>query len=165
MLNMPFQDLNRFENHVVLSPYELYGPLEHVHWCARKAYLFNLSKFKSTDHISFSVTFIQRSKFFLGCTLTPKIGTKDRIVIGLGSYNPENRNPGKKCYFQTSDGTHKENDVSTKQLFISFNKINKLYFRNNTVRIHLLEPQVILHVEKQHLAVSTKDFFRVQSLQ
>ena len=50
--------------------------------------------------------------------MTPKIGTKDRIVIGLGSYNPENRNPGKKCYFQTSDGTHKENDVSTKQLFI-----------------------------------------------
>ena len=92
--------------------------------------------------------------------MTPKIGTKDRIVIGLGSYNPENRNPGKKCYFQTSDGTHKENDVSTKQLFISFNKINKLYFRNNTVMIHLMEPQVILHVEKQHLAVSTKDFFR-----
>ena len=49
-------------------------------------------------------------------------------MIGLGSYNPENRSPGKKCYFQTSDGTHKENDVNTKQLSILFNKINEMDF-------------------------------------
>ena len=49
-------------------------------------------------------------------------------MIGLGSYNPENMSPGKKCYFQTSDGTHKENDVSTKQLFISFKRMNYIDF-------------------------------------
>ena len=45
-------------------------------------------------------------------------------MIGLGSFNPEGNSPGKKCYFQTSDGTHKEDDVSTKQIFISFKRMN-----------------------------------------
>ena len=39
-------------------------------------------------------------------------------MLGLGTYNPEGMSPGKKCYFQTSDGTHKEDDVNTKQLSI-----------------------------------------------
>ena len=49
-------------------------------------------------------------------------------MIGLGSFNPEGNSPGKKCYFQTSDGTHKEDDVNTKQLIVSFNKINYIDF-------------------------------------
>ena len=47
--------------------------------------------------------------------MSPKLKKTDRILIGLGSFNPDGLSSGSKCYFQHADGSHSSEDVSKKK--------------------------------------------------
>ena len=50
--------------------------------------------------------------------MSPKLKKTDRILIGLGSFNPDGLSSGSKCYFQHADGSHSSEDVS-KKIYVS----------------------------------------------
>ena len=47
--------------------------------------------------------------------MSPKLKKTDRILIGLGSFNPDGLSPSSKCYFQHADGSHSSEDVTKKK--------------------------------------------------
>ena len=55
--------------------------------------------------------------------MSPKLKKTDRILIGLGSFNPDGLSPSSKCYFQHADGSHSSEDVSKKNLKQIYNMI------------------------------------------